>query len=226
MAYMLPKGTKIQRLSRFDESRAKGHAYVTFQDEDNARYKGFFGKRLRESAAIDKALGKKRGTEVYLHDIEAKETLLSPDKRTRINTFLEMYHDQPSEIGKTLGNYHTKEYHDTGRLPKFVYRRQYSRLRGTNKVTKGYRTFVKAIGDNSNKKLRDEYFRRLRQKGFNMIQDDQDSGRSGLRPSIVLDRARSLQYNGKRELLGEEVKENLRKYGRRVSRENRHREWN
>lgn len=225
MAYMVPKGAKIQRLSRFDEAKSKGHAYVTFDPEDNARYKGFFGKKLQGSALIDKALGKKTGTVPYIHDIVARENLLSPSKKDRINTFLSMYRDNPAEMGKVLGKYHTIEYHDRGKLPAFVYKRQYSKLRGTEKITKGYRTFVKAIGDTKNEKLRNEYFKRIREHGYNMIQDDQDSGRSGIRPSIVLDRVKSLQYNGKRELLSDEVQESLKKYGRRVSKQNRHREW-
>lgn len=224
-SYIVPKGSKIQRLSRFDESKAKGHAYVTFDPEDNERYKGFFGKLLTRTAAAEKAKGATEGTEVYVHDIVAREHLWSPSKRDRIQTFLNMYKDDPIGMGKTLGNYHTKEFHDTGWLPKFVYRRQYANLHGSQKITKGYRTFVKAIGDEKNKKLRDSYFERLGKMGYNMIQDDQDSGRSGIKPSIVLDRSRSLSYNGKRTLLGDEVKEHLKKYGRRVSRENRHREW-
>lgn len=224
-AYMIPKGNKIQRLSRFDESKAKGHAYVTMDPEDNARYKGFFGRILKLAAGAEKAIGKKQGTKVYVHDIEARENLLSPSKRDRINTFLQMYKDNPAGVGKTLGNYHVKEFHDGGRLPKFVYRKQYSHLKGSEKVTKGYRTFVKAIGDNKNERLRNDYFNRLKKMGYNMIQDDQDSGRSGIRPSIVFDRKKSLQYNGKRELLNEEVKEFYKKYGKRVAKEYRHREW-
>ena len=223
MAYMVPKGTKVQRLSRFDEKDAKGHAYVTFDKRDNERYKGFFGNILYGSKAVEEAIGKH--SDVFVHDLVAKEDLISPSKETRIRTFLEMYKDNPKEMGKVLGNYHVKEPGNRGKLPAFVYRKQYSKLHGTDKVTKGYQTFVKSLGDQKNKKIRDEYFTRLSAKGYNMIQDDQDSGKNGYRPSIVFDRKRSLIYEGHRDLSKDEVKKNLKKYGRYVQRSDRHREW-
>ena len=223
MAYIVPKGSKIQRLSRFDESNAKGHAYVTFDQRDNDRYRGFFGRILYGSKVAEEAIGKH--SDVYVHDLEAKEDLISPSKETRMRTFLEMYKDNPVGVGRTLGNYHTKEHGNRGVMPKAVYRRQYSHLKGADRITKGYRTFVKAIGDNNNAELRDECFSRLKAKGYNMIQDDQDSGKNGYRPSIVFDREQSLIYIGHRDLPLSEVKKNYRAYGRFIEKPYRHREW-
>lgn len=38
----IKKGTKINRLSVYDERAAKGHAYVTYLNSDTKHYKGFF----------------------------------------------------------------------------------------------------------------------------------------------------------------------------------------
>lgn len=211
------KGTKFQRLSTRDESDAKGHAYVTYDKEDNERYKGFFGQQLKTKALFQK------NAKVYVHQIEAAEDLRSPSQQERIDIFLDLY-AKNSEIGKELGSYHKKEeWHGHAYGPEFYYRYKYSRLKGRDKVEKGYKTFVKAIGGNEN--IRNQYFAELRKRGYNMIRDDQDSGVQGVTPSIILDREKNTKYVGKRELGIKEIAKNYKKYGKYLDKKRRHREW-
>lgn len=212
------KGTKFSRLSLYDEKDAKGHAYVTYEHEDVDRYKGFFGAQLKAKAFVQK------NSKVLVHDMEAKEDLISPSQKERINTFLEIYKDNPAYVGKRLGEYHkTGEWHANAYGPKFYYKMKYAKLKDSDLIEKGYKTFVKAIGGDA--ELRSAYFDKLRAKGYNFIRDDQDSGVQGVSPSIIIDREKSLKYNGNRELTTKEIYDNYRKYGKYLDKERRHKEW-
>lgn len=211
------KGTRLSRISPRDESKAEGHAYITYNKEDNERYQGFFAFQLKAKRLVDK------NAKVYVHDIIAKEELKSPSQRVRIETFISMYKDDPA-LGKELAKYHKKqEWHGKAYLPQFVYNRQYSKLEGKDLEEVGYKTFVKAIGGIDS--IRSKYFQELQKKGYNFIRDDQDSGVQGIEPSIVLDRKKSTQYAGKHEITNKEILSNLKKYGWYLDQDRRHREW-
>ena len=198
---------------------------VTFDKEDNERYRGFFGSNLyKRKAALD-LIGEHH--DVLVHDLVAKQDLIAPSKREQIQTFIDMYKENPTGIGQILGRYHaTQETYDFGNpLFKKWYEKRYGRLSSTEQVTKGYKVFVKTLGDANNKELRDEYFRRLSSKGYNMIEDAQDAGRQAYHPSIVFDRTKTLEVVGSRNLTLGEMKSTLKKYGRFLSRKNRHNEW-
>lgn len=197
------KGTTFKRLSVRDESVAAGHAYVTYLKNDNERYKGFFGARL-------KAINKSTKIPVYSVTMRAKGDMMSPSKKERVETFLELYKSDPI-IGKELGSYHKTDFHTFSPLPKFFYERSFQKLDGERLNKLGYDTFVKAIGGNDY--VRSAYFEKLANKGYSFVTDDMDAGRFGEAPSIILDRMRSVQYEGQTELSNKEIYDNWNKYG-------------
>lgn len=216
-AVRIKKGTKLSRISPRDEADSSGHAYVTYNKEDMERYKGFFGYIIKKNTLIDKK------SKVLIHDMEAAEDLRSPSQKERIATFIEMYKDD-STLAISLAKYHKHGESGTHAwLPQFVYNIQYSNLQDEKLLTIGYKTFVKSIGGNES--IRSEYFKRLQKKGYNFLRDDQDSGNNGIEPSIIIDRKKSIKYNGNRELTNKEIATNLKKYGWRVDKKRRHREW-
>lgn len=198
------KGTTIKRLSVNDESVAKGHAYVTFLKSDTEHYKGFFGARL---TAIHK------GKDVYSITMKAKDDLLSPSKRERVKTFLELYMDDPV-IAKELGDYHKSDYHKFTPLPKKFYEWQYSQLNVKQLKSKGYDTFVRSIG--GNEYIRGAYFNKLAQKGYSFVNDDQDAGRFGKAPSIIFDREKSTVYQNQNVVSKKEIMDTWKREGTRI----------
>lgn len=199
----IKKGSTFKRLSVRDESAASGHAYVTYLKSDTERYKGFFGARL-------KAINKSTKTPVYSITMKAKEDMVSPSKRERVETFLELYKSDPI-IGKELGSYHKGDFHTFSPLPKSFYERSFSKLDGEKLKGLGYHTFVKAIGGNDY--VRSAYFEKLANKGYSFVTDDMDAGRFGEAPSIILDRMRSVQYEGQTEVSTEEIMKTWKKHG-------------
>lgn len=197
----ISKGTKIYRVSRYIEAQSKGHAYVTYLKEDRERYRGFFAAKLKVTDLK---------SPVYAVEMEAKTELRSPSKKTRLETFKEMYRDDP-EIRKRLGDYHKEqEWNTVTPLPKKYYEWRYSNLKEDKIPTKGYDVFKKSLG--GDEYIRSEYFNRLSAKGYNFVRDDQDAGYLGTAPSIIFDREAVLKYNGQRELSNKEIMKNQAKY--------------
>ena len=188
----IKKGTTLKRLSIRDESVSKGHAYVTYLKNDTEHYKGFFGARL-------KAMN--NNATVYSIDFKAAQDLKAPSKQKRLETFLEIAKKDP-QISKELGSYHKGDWHYFTPLPKKFYEMQYSKLDGEKLKTKGYDTFVRAIGGNDY--VRSEYFKALARKGYSFVTDDMDAGRFGKAPSIIFDRD-SLDYKGQKEVSTDEI---------------------
>lgn len=195
------KGTTIKRLSVNDESAAKGHAYVTYLKKDTEHYKGFFGARL---SAINK------NKDVNSITMEAKKDLLAPSKKERVQTFIDLYKKDPV-LRKELGAYHKSDYHYFTPLPKKFYEMKYSNLKGEKLKTKGYETFVRSIG--GNEYVRSAYFKTLADKGYSFVNDDQDSGRFGVAPSIVFDRQKSMNYKGQIKLSKKDIYDTWRREG-------------
>lgn len=201
----IKKGTTFKRLSVRDESVASGHAYVTYLKRDTEHYKGFFGARLK---AINK------GATVYSITMTAKGDLVSPSKKQRIETFIELYKDDPI-LRKELGAYHKSDYHEFTPLPRKFYEKQYSNLNEKQLKKKGYDTFVRSIG--GNEYVRDKYFEKLANKGYSFVNDDQDAGRFGEAPSIILDRMRSVNYEGHVALSNKEIMGTWKREGTNIS---------
>ena len=212
----IDKGVKFKRITRFDESAAKGHAYVTYLKEDQERYKGFFSVLLKASHP---------GTTVFEVSTSAAKDLVSPSQQERIDAFIKLYQNNRVKMGKELGSYHKKhEYLYGPRLfsEKF-YQKKYSNLEDGDLVKKGYSTFVNAIG--GNEKIRSMYFKELRKRGYNFIRDDYDSGRRAVSPAIVLDRDKNLRYEGQKKVTVNEIIKAYRNRGGFVSKDQRHKEW-
>lgn len=198
---LIKKGVEFKRLSVRDESVAAGHAYVTYLKSDSERYKGFFGARLK---AINK------NAKVYSITMKAKDDLLAPSKRERVETFLDLYKEDPI-IGKELGSYYKSDFHVFTPLPRKFYETRFQKLDAKKLETKGYDTFVKAIGGNDY--VRSKYFEKLANKGYSFVTDDMDAGRFGDAPSIILDRMRSTTYEGQKEVSNKEIMDTWKREG-------------
>lgn len=180
----IKSGTTFKRLSLYDESSSKGHAYVNYLKNDSRHYRGFFAARL-------KAMN--NNADVYSIELKAAQDLKAPSKQKRLETFLELYKDDPA-FGKELGGYHKGDWHYFTPLPKAFYERKFSKLKDDKLEDLGYRTFVRSVG--GNEYTRSKYFEALAKKGYSFVTDDMDAGRFGKEPSIVFDREKSLTYIG------------------------------
>lgn len=197
----IKKGYKFHRLTKYDESNKKGHDYVTYLQKDNDRYKGFFGAMLQG-----------RNNKVYDVTLEAAKDMTSPSAKKRLETFIELYKNDPM-IGKELGRYHKGDWHFFTPNSTSHYEKKYSNLKGEQLTKEGYNTFVRAIG--GNEYIRSAYFKALAEKGYSFVRDDLDGGKFGYMPSISFDRS-NFNYLGQEQVDRKTISENWRKYGTRL----------
>ena len=191
-------GTKINRLSIYDESVSKGKAFINYNNKDIDHYKGFFAARLK---AVN------NNAKVYSITFTAKKDLKSPDFDTRMNTFKEMYKNDP-EIVKELARYYRSQHIKWA--PLALYERKYKNMSDEDLEKFGYNTFVRSLGD-KNRKTSEKYFNELIKKGYDFVMDDMDGQymlRYGREPAIIFDRE-NMKYEGQEEVHWREIKKNL-----------------
>lgn len=197
-------GTTFKRLSVHDESKAKGHAYVNYRNDDSLRYRGFFAANLRR---------KYPGKQVRSINLISKKSLKAPGKKVRIQTFKEMHKNDPN-FSKELAKYHKSDWHYFTPLPTKYYEIKIKNLNDKKLVDYGYKHFARSIG--GNEYIRSEYFKRLSKKGYDLVTDDLDAGRFGKEPAIIFDRNKSTKYGGEQVVSKEETKKLWKKYGTRL----------
>lgn len=195
----LRAGTKISRLTIYDESISKGKAYVNYNNLDKDHYKGFFAARLKAIHG---------NADVYEVTFTAKKDLKSPDFKTRMQTFKDLYKEDP-EIIKELAKYYRSNHIKFA--PLFLYEKRYKNLTDAELEKIGYNTFVRGIGD-VNRKISEKYFNSLIKQGYDFVMDDMDGQymlKYGREPSIIFDRESSLIYEGQEKVGWKEIKKNL-----------------
>lgn len=201
----ISRGTKFSRISLDTEELKKGHAYVTYLQDDSDRYSGFFAAKL-----YGQTMGKKP---VYQVEFESNKDLLSPSKKERVDTFLDLYKNDPV-IKTELIDYYKKEKKPF--LPKSFINKKFSEMDEEDLKNKGYDVFVRSLGGNDY--IRDQYFRKLASEGYSFVVDDEDAGTYGKSPAIIFDRA-DVSYSKNRELSSKEIFGNFKKYGAKIDEE-------
>ena len=198
----IKKGTHFQRLSVYDESVSKGHAYVTYLKKDSRHYKGFFTYHLKMN---------NKGKTVYSIDMTAKKNLISPSKIERAKTFTDLY-KKDKIFRKEMGNYYKDSISYITPLPRKFYQYKFSKLKDKDLKGKGYEVFTRALG--GNEYIRSKYFNTLRKKGYDFVRDDLDGRKLGKEPSIIFDRENSLFYIGQKKVKMSEATKIFAKEGR------------
>ena len=205
---VIKKGNHLKRLTVNDESNKKGSAYVTINKSDSNRYKGFFSANLRRL---------NRGKDVLQIDMTAKEDLISPSRKERVDAFIELYKNDKN-IGKELGEYYKENWHYFSPGTKKHYEKKFSNLSDEELTTTGYKVFASSLG--AKDYTRSKYFESLKNKGFNMVIDDLDAGKYGKEPAILFEREKSTKFNGNIVVDKKESKEIWKKEGTKLKKYN------
>lgn len=174
----ISKGTELQRLiGKKNKQDLAGMTYASFTKNDNARY-------------ITKIAGKGpfgggRDTKLTL---TATENLRSPSNKEAAKIFFEMLRDNP-DLNDAYGN------------TPFMAGQKYSKKELENYITetdssKGSSAYSMANSSlmfESMTPVRDAYFSKLKEKGYNMLRDENDVGSGYAKnPVILLDGSKSV----------------------------------
>ena len=164
----ISKGTKLQRLVGKDSKKdLAGMLYTSFTANDNARYivkiggKGLFG-----------------GGRDTLLTLTAKQDLKSPSAKEAATTFFEMLRDNP-KLNKQMDSVPLMYSYNNKEL-----KRVFSDI-NKNKMD-DYQMVNSALMFDAMKPIKDEWFSRLRKKGYNMIRDENDVRNGYSKNPIIL----------------------------------------
>lgn len=188
-AFTLKKGSHIHR-STYDSEDANrdGHAFATFKIKDA---KGYASRNKLFS-------GRKKTFDLTMI---AKEDLISPSRKERVSTFVNLMVNDP----KFKEAYQAqKQTYQLIKNPNNQTKRK--KIGQTIKgLEKEYEMFAVSLG--GNEELRKRYFSELNKKGYNMIIDDADAAIISNSPIIVFDRQKSLEVVSINEVNREYLKQ-------------------
>lgn len=166
-AFVLKKGTPIHRTTYNPKEEQTGHAFASFKNKDAVGY-----------ARRQKIFS--QGKTTYDMTMKVKDTLVSPSKRERIDTFVKLMSTDP----KFVQDYKKQK-------ATYMLIKKDTKIEPTIKgLEKEYGMF--AVGLGGSEALRQRYFSELNKKGYNAIIDDADAGIISNSPIIVFDRGKSL----------------------------------
>ena len=169
-AFIIKKGTTIHRTTYNPNESNTGHAYATFKTKDAVGY-----------ASRQKLFS--GGKKTYDMTMKVKDTLISPSRKERVDTFVKLMSTDPKFV---------KDYYNQKAV--YLLMKQPDKKEAVAKTVKElekeYSMFSVSLGGSEN--LRKKYFSELNKKGYNAIIDDADASAISNSPIIVFDRGKSL----------------------------------
>lgn len=170
-AFVLKKGTTIHRTTYNQNEVNKGHAYATFKPKDAKGYA--FRQKLFSGGKI-----------TYDMSMKAKENLISPSKKERVETFVNLMLKDPDFV---KAHQTQKAMYTLMKTPE----KKTEIEQNIKKLQREYEMFAVELGGNET--LRQKYFAELNKKGYNMIIDDADAAVVSNSPIVIFDRGKSLE---------------------------------
>lgn len=175
---VIKKGQEFKRASNSDEadpSKGGKHAYVAYRKSDVDAYASYLEGE-------------------YQITFKAKENIVSPSERKRVDTFIGMLDlDKKTVVSEMARSKHENAL--LFRRSQKGYERAFLKMSEKKLREKGYLAFQQSLVDSApNREL---FFEALKKQGYNAVIDDNDV-RNGLAksPLIIFDRNKSIQRTG------------------------------
>lgn len=165
--YVVKKGQEVQHITldpnmKLGPHPRGGHLYVSTNEADNKNYAGLYGGlRMMSDPRIK---------HVYAMKFKAAEDLVTPSKKKRVESFLQMYYDNPASFANDMANWQ-RTYGMSYDSPKKIAKR-YMKMSLDELSTEGYEQFASSWAMRT--KSRDAYWERLKTQGYNAVMDDND----------------------------------------------------
>ena len=184
--YILRKGSEVHRVTANPEGEKKGKAYISFMDADVKGYKHEITNWLKKCSDD--------GEYVKTYDMTMKVTkdLVLPSEIKKAETFVELMADQKVDFApmyRLKMTYSDENGKFTGRPRKIVDALMKQGM--DNETASAYTLFAMSLYTSDNN--RDEFFNALKSKGYNAIEDLEDSYAHRMKPIIVFERENTLK---------------------------------
>lgn len=195
--YTLKKNTRYQRIGDAQETDNHKRTYVSYGKDDNLRYIG---------ASAEMLAGR------YKLTLKSVNPLKIAKGKTLIDTYLELYGETPvknligvdrtytNNRGKRMPRYNKQEIKERKQIYKNAMKNQYS-------FDKSFEQFNQDLM--SDTKISNDYFTRLKNKGYNAMYDYNDR-ELAKNPLIVFDRGKDLKTIKISEISSKEYDDGVR----------------
>lgn len=162
----IPKGSIVQHImsTPTKDLSNRDYLFVAATEADKKNYGGFFAALTKYRNNVDK---------MYRMDMTAMTDLVSPSKKERVQTFLDIYKEDPVKVATQLAEFNKRNY--AGQYKETVEQlvEKYSHMSMRQLKKMGYYTYANSWFDPEAGTLKDMRSR-LEKKGYNAIIDDND----------------------------------------------------
>lgn len=162
----IPKGEIVQHVmsTPTKDLSNRDYLFVAATDADKKNYGGFFAALTKYRNNVDT---------MYKMNMTAMNDLVSPSKKERVQTFIDIYKEDPVRVATQLAEFNKRnyagQYQET--TEQLVDRYSHMSMRQLKKM--GYYTYANSWFDPEAGTLKDMRAR-LEKKGYNAIIDDND----------------------------------------------------
>ena len=199
----LEAGSVLQRIITDPTVDIRGaeHAYVAATEADKKVYAGFFAALKRFRSGAEK---------MYTMDMTTVSEIVSPSKQQRVQTFIDMYRENPADMATKLATFNKKIYGDQYRETTEQLIKKYSNMSTHELKNKGYYIFANSWFDDETGTFA-AFKKRLVDQGFNAVIDDNDmrSYIQAERPLIIFDIPHTIGDVKVSELSADAIKQNM-----------------
>lgn len=162
----IAKGSIVQHImsTPTKDLSNRDYLFVAATEADKKNYGGFFAALTKYRNNVDK---------MYKMEMTATTDLVSPSKRERVQTFLEIYKEDPVKVATQLAEFNKRNYAGQYKetVDQLVDKYSHMSIRQLKKM--GYYTYANSWFDPEAGTLKDMRSR-LEKKGYNAIIDDND----------------------------------------------------
>lgn len=179
----------------------RDYLFVAATEADKKNYAGFFAALTKYRYNADK---------MYSMEMTAMTDIVSPSKKERVDTFLEIYKEDPVKVATQLAEFNKRNYGDQFKESTEELVDKYSNMSMRELKNMGYYTYANSWFDPQAGTLKDMRSK-LEDKGYNAIIDDNDK-RSFVQsqaPLIVFDVMNNLGDIKVSELTNGEIRRNM-----------------
>lgn len=187
--YTIKKGSKLHRVSANTNPNRKGYAYVSYIDEDVKGYRKEIAQWLDEEHG---------GIKTFDLTMKATKDIRVPSEVTKVNTFLDLIGNNKIDVTDMIILRQNNTYND-----KLVGKPQ--RLRDAmvkkgldENVATAYALFSMCLYKNN--EYKDVFFKKMKEQGYDAIEDLEDSLSHRINPLIIFERENTLKVTKVSEL--------------------------
>lgn len=162
----IAKGSIVQHVmsTPTKDLTSRDYLFVAATEADKKNYGGFFASLTKYRNDVNT---------MYKMEITVAEDLISPSKKERVNTFLEIYKENPAKVAQQLAEFNKRNYAGQYKETVEQLKYKYENMSKSQLKKMGYYTYANSWFDQEAGTLKDMQSK-LSAKGYNAIIDDND----------------------------------------------------